>query len=756
MSHSSDNVVVHDPLDAGAIDALVAGIHGAPFDVLGPHRAYTSAGSQVFVRTFQPEAERVRLIPVAEENESPQKAAEPLPMIRLHPAGLFSVALPGDPLRRYALEVERRDGRVERLVDPYSLPSLFSDFDLYLIGEGRHLDLYERLGAHQREVDGVAGVAFAVWAPNARRVSVVGDFNGWDERVHPMRLHANGVWELFIPGVEQGARYKYAILSWNREYRVQKADPFAFWAEQRPGNASRVYNLAGYTWGDDRWLAERADHHRDDAPLLIYEVHAGSWRPPSAPGEVSYRDLARQLVPYLLEMGYTHVELMPLAEYPFDPSWGYQVTGYYAPTSRYGAPDDFMYFVDYCHQHGIGVILDWVPAHFPKDQHGLGFFDGSHLYEHADPRQGEHPDWGTFVFNYGRNEVRNFLIANALYWLEKYHVDGLRVDAVASMLYLDYSRKEGQWIPNRYGGRENLDAIVFLQDFNATVHSRFPGALTVAEESTAWPGVTRPANEGGLGFSLKWNMGWMHDILQYMRRDPAHRKYHHNELTFSMLYAYSERYVLPFSHDEVVHVKGSMLNKMPGDRWQKFANLRALYAYMAAHPGKKLLFMGGELAQWEEWKFDGFLQWYLLDERSPDSPAHAQVQRLVRDLNHLVRERRALHERDFTPDGFEWIDGSDAQQSVISFMRYGADKSDPILVVCNFTPMPRPRYRVGTPHPGRYQEILNTDAAVYGGSGVLNGGVLRTDKAFAHGRAHSLALTLPPLGVIALALEDGR
>ncbi|HEY7022860.1 MAG TPA: 1,4-alpha-glucan branching protein GlgB [Ktedonobacterales bacterium] len=757
MTQSVDTGAPRDPLDLGAIDALVAGAHGAPFDVLGPHRAYTDVGVRTFVRTFQPDAEHAWLIPQPERGgESATSALKRLPMTCLHPAGLFSVALPEGVSERYQLEVERKDGRIERVVDPYALPALFSDFDLYLIGEGRHLDLYERLGAHLRTVDGVSGVAFAVWAPNARRVSVIGDFNGWDDRVYPMRLHANGVWELFIPGVEPGARYKYAILSWNREYRVHKADPFAFWSEVRPGNASRVFDLNRYTWSDERWLAERADWQVENAPMLVYEVHVGSWRTPSAGGEVNYRDLAHQLVPYLIEMGYTHVELMPIAEYPFDPSWGYQVTGYYAPTSRYGAPDDFMYFVDYCHQHGIGVILDWVPAHFPRDQHGLAFFDGSHLYEHADPRQGEHPDWGTLVFNYGRNEVRNFLIANALYWLEKYHVDGLRVDAVASMLYLDYSRKDGEWVPNRYGGRENLEAIVFLQDFNATVHSRFPGALTIAEESTAWPGVTRAAGEGGLGFSLKWNMGWMHDILEYMRRDPAHRKFHHNELTFSMLYAYSERYVLPFSHDEVVHVKGSMLNKMPGDRWQKFANLRALYAYMAAHPGKKLLFMGGELAQWDEWKFAGSLQWDLLDERSMDGPLHVQVHRLVRDLNQLVRERRALHERDFSADGFEWIDGSDAAQSVISFLRYGADKVDPLLIVCNFTPVPRPRYRVGTPFPGRYREIVNTDATQYGGSGVINDGTLKTEKAFAHGRAHSVALTLPPLGVVMLALEEAR
>jgi 1,4-alpha-glucan branching enzyme len=757
MTQSVDTGAQRDPLDHGAIDALVVGAHGAPFDVLGLHRAYTDGGARAFVRTFQPDAERVWLIPQPErEGESAKSAPERLPMTCLHPAGLFSVALPEGASQRYQLEVERKDGRIERVVDPYALPSLFSDFDLYLIGEGRHLDLYERLGAHMRTVEGISGVAFAVWAPNARRVSVIGDFNGWDERVYPMRLHANGVWELFIPGVEPGARYKYAILSWNREYRVHKADPFAFWSEVRPGNASRVFDLNRYTWGDERWLANRAVWQVENAPLLVYEAHAGSWRPPSAGGEVNYRDLAHQLVPYLIEMGYTHVELMPIAEYPFDPSWGYQVTGYYAPTSRYGAPDDFMYFVDYCHQNGIGVILDWVPAHFPRDQHGLAFFDGSHLYEHADPRQGEHPDWGTLVFNYGRNEVRNFLIANALYWLEKYHVDGLRVDAVASMLYLDYSRKDGAWVPNRYGGRENLEAIAFLQDFNATVQGRFPGALTIAEESTAWPGVTRAASEGGLGFSLKWNMGWMHDILEYMRRDPAHRKFHHNELTFSMLYAYSERYVLPFSHDEVVHVKGSMLNKMPGDRWQKFANLRALYAYMTAHPGKKLLFMGGELAQWDEWKFAGFLQWDLLDERSVDGPLHAQVQRLVRDLNQLVSERRALHERDFSQDGFEWIDGSDAAQSAISFLRYGADKADPLLIVCNFTPVPRPRYRVGTPFPGRYREIMNTDATQYGGSGVVNDGALKTEKAFAHGRAHSVSLTLPPLGVIMLALEEAR
>jgi 1,4-alpha-glucan branching enzyme len=739
-----------DPLDQGNIGALINGRHGAPFDILGPHALTIDGRPYWVVRAFVPGARAITLLPAAAADAA--LAPLPLPLRELHPFGLFSVVAPGSAPARYQLEIERQTGVVERRRDPYAFPPLLSDFDLHLIGEGRHQDLYERMGAHRRQVDGVDGVNFAVWAPNARRMSVVGDFNSWDERAHPMRLRSSGVWELFLPEVTVGALYKYAVLSWNREYRALKADPFAFAAELRPGTASRVWDLSGYVWGDTEWMNERGARNAPDAPMAIYELHAASWKPSSAPdsSQVTYRDLANQLVPYIKDLGYTHIELMPIAEHPFDGSWGYQVTGYYAPTSRYGTPQDFMYFVDVCHQAGIGVLVDWVPAHFPKDEHGLNYFDGTHLYDHADPRQGEHPEWGTLVFNFGRNEVRNFLIANALFWFERYHIDGLRVDAVASMLYLDYAREPGEWMPNRYGGRENLEAVSFIRECNTTIHTRQPDVLTIAEESTAWPYVTAPVVDGGLGFSLKWNMGWMHDILEYMHYDPIHRSYHQNELTFSFLYAFSEKFVLPFSHDEVVHMKGSLLNKMPGDRWQKFANLRALYAFMYAHPGKKLLFMGAELAQWSEWNFAGYLDWYLLDPGLPDGPEHGQAQTLVRDLNRLMRAHPALYECDFSSSGFEWIDGSDTAHSVIAFMRYGKGKSDPLVVVCNFTPVPHHDYRVGVPYPGHYEELLNTDAAFYGGSNVGNLGGADADAVPMHGHAQSVPLTLPPLAAVIL------
>jgi 1,4-alpha-glucan branching enzyme len=567
-----------------------------------------------------------------------------------------------------------------------------------------------------------------------------------------MRLRPPGVWELFLPGRGQGDLYKYALLSWNADYQVLKADPLAFWSEVRPGTASRVFDLHGYGWGDDEWLRMRPERNGLDAPISVYEVHVASWRPPSdGADQVSYRNLAHQLVPYVKELGYTHVELMPIAEHPFGGSWGYQVTSYYAPTSRFGTPHDFMYFVDYCHQAGIGVLMDWVPAHFPRDQHGLAYFDGSHLYEHADPRQGTQPDWGTLVFNFGRNEVRNYFMANALYWFEQYHVDGLRVDAVAAMLYLDYSRKEGEWVPNRLGGRENLEAITFLRDCNTRVHDRFPDVLMVAEESTAWPGVTHSPAEGGLGFSLKWNMGWMHDVLEYMAYDPVYRSHHQNSMTFSLIYAWSERFILPFSHDEVVHVKGSMLNKMPGDHWQKFANLRALYAFMYGHPGKKLLFMGGEFAQWAEWNFAGYLDWALVEGPRVETTLHAQVRDLVRDLNRLLRAYPALHARDFDPEGFEWIDGSDSAKSILAFVRYAPGRVDPLIVVCNFTPVPRYDYRLGMPvAASAYEEVLNTDALTYGGANLGNLGVVACEKIPAHGWKQSVALTLPPLATLVL------
>lgn len=742
-----------DPLDYGAIEALVQGRHGAPFDVLG-RRAMTLKGEEVtIIRAWIPGAHSIRVVaPSTDAGATRGKSSEGVPMRRLRDEGLFSVVIPGDVFEDYQFDVERDGLPVERILDPYAFPPLLSDYDLYLIGEGTHQDLYERLGGHPHRVNDVDGVSFAVWAPNARRVSVVGDFNGWDDRTHPMRLRSNGIWELFLPGVAVGALYKYSVLSWNNGYRVLKSDPFALTAELRPGTASRVWDLGGYVWGDDAWIHQRAESNGYNAPISVYEVHAGSWKPDGdqSGSQVTYRALANQLAPYLKEMGYTHVELMPIAEYPFDGSWGYQVTGYFAPTSRYGAPQDFMYFVDVMHQHGIGVLLDWVPAHFPKDEHGLGYFDGSHIYEHADPRQGEQLDWGTYIFNYGRNEVRNFLISNALFWLDKYHIDGLRVDAVASMLYLDYSRKSGQWVPNQYGGRENLAAIDFLRKCNTAVHERFPQALMIAEESTAWPGVTQPVSEGGLGFSYKWNMGWMHDILEYFHREPVHRQFHQNEMTFSFVYAFSERFMLPFSHDEVVHIKGSMLNKMPGDHWQKFANLRALYTFMYGHPGKKLLFMGGEFGQWAEWNFAGFLDWKLLDEQDPLVARHRQLRDLVKTLNTTLRAAPALHDHDVESEGFTWIDGSDAAQSVVSFSRWGRDKRDLVVVVGNFTPVPRSGYRVGMPRAGTYTEIVNSDDVRYGGSGVGNGGALKTEATPAHGQNQSLNLTLPPLATILL------
>jgi 1,4-alpha-glucan branching enzyme len=600
-------------------------------------------------------------------------------------------------------------------------------------------------------IEGVGGVRFAVWAPNAKRASVVGDFNQWDGRRHPMRFHVDsGLWELFIPGLNKGELYKYEIKTHYKDYVVKKADPLAFYSEMRPKTASIVWDIGGYQWQDEEWMAQRRASSPDETPVSIYEVHLGSWRRKNGWEWLTYRELADELVPYVKEMGYTHVELLPIAEHPFDGSWGYQVTGFFAPTSRYGTPQDFMAFVDACHQAGIGVILDWVPAHFPKDKHGLSFFDGTHLYEHEDPRLGEHPDWGTYIFNFGRNEVRQFLISNAIFWLDKYHVDGLRVDAVASMIYLDFSREDDEWIPNRYGGRENLEALHFLRSFNDWVHELYPGALTFAEESTAWGGVTHDTSQGGLGFDLKWNMGWMHDTLRYMSNDPVYRSYHHGSLTFSLLYAFSERFVLPFSHDEVVHLKRSMLDKMPGDLWQRFANLRLLYAYQYAHPGKKLLFMGSEFGQWREWSEERALDWDLLEQ----DEKHGKLQGLVRDLNEFYGTRPALHSQDFSWDGFTWLDFRDSQNSVLAFARHTADQEEVITVVCNFTPVVRHDYRVPVLKPGTYQELLNTDEEKYGGSGVKNEEALLSSPTPWQGHAHSITLTLPPLAAVFLERSE--
>jgi 1,4-alpha-glucan branching enzyme len=628
--------------------------------------------------------------------------------------------------------------------------SRFSDQDLYLFNEGTHFQLYRKLGAHLMEADGRQGVYFAVWAPNADRVFVMGDFNDWrNEELELWQLEASGVWEGFIPGLGAGVRYKFRIHSRHHGFRVDKADPLGFFHETPPLTASIVWDL-DYDWNDDEWLEARRRSNFLKEPMSIYELHPGSWRrvPEDGARFLSYRELAHQLADYVQEMGFTHVELMPVMEHPFYASWGYQTTGYFAPTSRYGSPQDFMYLVDHLHQRGIGVLLDWVPSHFPSDNHGLSYFDGTHLFEHADPRQGFHPDWKSDIFNYGRNEVRSFLLSSARFWLEVMHADGLRVDAVASMLYLDYSRDEGEWIPNQYGGNENLEAVDFLRRFNSEVYGAFPGAQTIAEESTSWPMVSRPTYLGGLGFGFKWDMGWMHDMLYYMTREPIHRKYHHGQLTFRMLYAFTENFVLPLSHDEVVHGKGSLLGKMPGDHWQKFANLRLLLGYMYAQPGKKLLFMGGEIGQWREWNHDDSLDWHLLQH-----PPHAGLRQWVRDLNLLYRQEPSLHRQDASWEGFEWIDCNDSQASVVSFIRKGARPGQTMLVVANFTPVPRENYRVGVPAGGFWREVLNSDAEDYQGSGLGNaGGIVASDEP-CHGRPHALSLTLPPLAVVFMRWE---
>jgi 1,4-alpha-glucan branching enzyme len=710
-----------------------------PFPAHDPHATLGAHpdGCSTVLRAWQPGARRVSAV-LADGRE-----------VVLEPAGdvgLFEGRVPG-PVTRYVLSV---DGEV--VEDPYRFWPTLGELDLHLLGEGRHRRLWERLGAHVREHQGVRGTSFAVWAPNARSVRVVGDWNGWDGRRHPMRvLGASGVWELFVPGVGPGARYKFEVHPAEGPPTL-RADPFAFATECPPATASIVWETT-HRWRDAAWLARRAGADPWHEPLAIYEVHAGSWRwvrDEGAPGgwrPMTYVELGRALVEHLARTGFTHVELLPVAEHPYGGSWGYQVTSYFAPTARYGTPDDFREMVDVLHEAGFGVIVDWVPAHFPRDAWALARFDGTALYEHADPRQGEHPDWGTLVFNYGRNEVRNFLLASALWWLEELHVDGLRVDAVASMLYLDYSRGPGEWVPNRYGGRENLEAIAFLRELNEVVHERVPGVLMIAEESTAWPGVSRPVHLGGLGFGFKWNMGWMHDTLTYFRRDPVHRRHHHHELTFGLLYAFSENFVLPLSHDEVVHGKGSLLAKLPGDRWQRFANLRALLAWMWAHPGKKLLFMGGEIAQEREWSADRSLDWHLLDQAD-----HRGVHDLVAELNRVYRDAPALWERDVEPEGFAWIEADDADASVYAFCRFAAGRRHVLVCVANLTPVPRPAYRVGLPAAGRWEVLVDTDDVRFGGSGY-RGAVRLVDAVDEgrHGLPASAALDLPPLAVLWLA-----
>ncbi len=718
-----------------SLDAIASARHSDPFSVLGPHVQH----DHVVIRAVLPWAERVSV--VGEEIGD-------VPMVRRHPEGVFETGLSGlTEVPDYRFHVTGPGGRTTIIDDPYRYGRVISDYDLYLFGEGNHTRIYDRLGAHPLKVGYAEGVHFAVWAPNASRAAVVGDFNGWDGRVHGMRqLGASGIWEIFIPGATTGQRYKFELRTAHGDV-LQKADPFGFAFEVPPLSASIVMR-PDYTWGDAEWMEGRARQQAWlDRPMAIYEVHLGSWARRTEEGDryLTYRELADRLVPYVKEMGYTHIELLPVMEHPFSGSWGYQVIGFYAPTSRFGEPADFKHFVDACHRNGIGVILDWVPGHFPKDAHGLARFDGTALYEHADPRQGEHRDWGTLIFNYGRNEVRNFLLANALFWLHEYHVDGLRVDAVASMLYLDYSRQHGEWIPNRFGGRENLEAIEFLRQLNTLTHSEAPGSVTVAEESTAWPSVSRPTWLGGLGFTYKWNMGWMNDILQYVGKDAIFRRWEHRHLTFSMLYSFTENFILPFSHDEVVHGKGSMFGKIPGDDWQKAATLRALYGFMYGHPGKKLMFMGAEFGQGREWDFDQSLDWHLLDE-----PLHGGLRTYVRDLNRAYAAERALHEVDFEPSGFEWIDCNDSEHSVVSFIRRARDRQEFVVLVLNFTPIARDGYRVGVPAAGAYAELINSDAEVYGGSNVGNGGMVFTESIPAHGHATSLRLILPPLGCLLL------
>ncbi|MFQ3573728.1 MAG: 1,4-alpha-glucan branching protein GlgB [Thermodesulfovibrionales bacterium] len=719
---------------------LCRGEHGNPHSVLGLHIIENKA----VVRAFLPEAKQAWVI---KENIDGEQHYE---MQKVYKVGFFIYVSDSTDIFRYRLKVLTHWDEVVEFYDPYGfIPQFITDFDLYLIGEGTHYRIFDKLGAHIIEVDGIKGVHFATWAPNATRVSVIGDFNRWDGRRHPMsKRSVVGVWELFIPGIQEGSLYKFEIKTNFNNYLEQKADPYAFKSELRPKTASIVYNLDDkYQWSDEDWLNKRMTRNWFEAPLAIYEVHLGSWmRRSEYENDVyNYRELADMLIPYVKDLGFTHIELLPVAEHPLDASWGYQVTGYYAPTSRFGEPHDFMYFVDKCHQNDIGVIIDWVPAHFPKDGHGLRFFDGTALYEHEDPRRGEHKDWGTLIFNYGRNEVKNFLIANALFWLNYYHIDGLRVDAVASMLYLDYSKKEGEWIPNRYGGRENLEAIEFIKQFNEVVHREHPGTLTIAEESTSWPSVSKPTYLGGLGFSMKWNMGWMHDTLEYFSKDPIFRKYHTYDLTFSLIYAFTENFILSFSHDEVVYGKKSLLNKMPGDLWQKFANLRALYGFMYSHPGKKLLFMGGEFGQWDEWCFFKSLDWHLLEFEQ-----HKKLLNYIRDLNRIYMTEPAMYEVDFKPDGFEWIDFHDHDNSIISFIRKAKNPDDFLVFIFNFTPVPRENYIIGVPREGYYKEILNSDSEIYFGSNLGNAGGLYANNKHSHGRPYSIEVLLPPLSMLIL------
>ncbi|MBP9224857.1 MAG: 1,4-alpha-glucan branching protein GlgB [Verrucomicrobiales bacterium] len=714
------------------ISSILDASHGNPFGFLGLH--LNPAGAGMVLRVFRPHTSYAKVT---------LGNGEVLEMTRIHRDGFYETIFPDcKEAFDYRLTFQFGDVVTGPLRDPYSFGPVLGEQDVYFLGEGTHRRLWKTMGAHPRQFDGIDGIAFTVWAPNAHRVSVVGDFNGWDGRVHPMRNH-NGVWEIFLPHLVPGDHYKFEIIGAEGHLAV-KSDPFAFFSQHGPQTASIIYDLNRYVWNDSNWMQKRAKANPYASAMSIYEVHLGSWKRCYEDGNrfLSYLEFADELIDYVSDMGYTHIELMPVAEFPFDGSWGYQGCGYFAPTSRFGTPDEFRQFVDRCHQRNIGVIVDWVPAHFPKDAHGLARFDGTALYEHADPKQGEHADWGTLIFNFGRNEVRNFLISNAMFWLQEFHIDGLRVDAVASMLYLDYSREAGQWIPNQYGGRENIEAIEFVKQLNQICYEENPGIMTLAEESTAFPGVSRPVDSGGLGFGFKWNMGWMNDSLRYMSHEPIHRKYHHGSATFSMIYAYQENYILVLSHDEVVHGKGSIIQKMPGDRWQQMANARFFLAWMFSHPGKKLLFQGIDFGQTEEWNYSQSLPWHLLEY-----PEHSGFQRLVRDLNRLYVSEPALHELDHEPGGFEWIDHNDAKHSLFSFIRRSS-RNEIIVVVINATPVPRSGYRLGVPEGGYYEEILNSDSGLYGGSNVGAAGGIAAQEQEAHGRSQSIQIEIPPLATV--------
>ena len=747
------------------IDRIVGNQHHDPFEVLGPHAIEENGKKFWAVRVYLPNADAVSVVLPASRAEHPMQS--------VHHPHFFECAIETPELANYQLRV--KEGEHERFIyDPYAFRSpKLTEFDQHLFSEGNHHRIYEKLGAHITQVDGIPGVYFAVWAPNARNVSVLGDFNYWDGRKHQMRKSQNGIWELFIPGLDDGTHYKYEVKNQDG-HPYEKSDPYGFQQEVRPKTASIVTDLDTYTWNDSAWIEKRRQTDPLAQPISVYECHIGSWlhaatdEPALLPnGEIepsvvvselkpgarflTYRELAHQLIPYVKDLGYTHIEILPVAEHPFDGSWGYQVTGYFAPTSRYGKPEDFMYFVDQCHSAGIGVLVDWVPGHFPKDGHGLAFFDGTQLYEHADPRKGEHKEWGTLVFNYGRNEVRNFLVANALFWFDKYHIDGIRVDAVASMLYLDYCREPGEWLTNQYGGRENIEAADFLRQVNHAIFSYFPGALSIAEESTSWPMVSWPTYVGGLGFNLKWNMGWMHDMLDYFHMDPWFRQFHQNNITFSMWYNHSENFMLALSHDEVVHGKAHIIGKMPGDEWQKCANGRCLFTFMFAHPGKKTMFMGMEFGQWQEWNVWGDLQWDLLQFEP-----HQKLKLFFKDLNNLYRSESALYSQDFAEEGFDWIDCSDNRHSVVAFVRREKDGNEFVVTVCNFTPQPHSHYRVGVPEPGFYTELFNSDAREYGGSNMGNLGGKWTDEWWFHNSAYSIDLCLPPLGVLILKIDRAK